>query len=116
MSMSLGGSSSFIISQFRPMFDRVLVRKLEPTTTKQVGHIVLPDTAQESLQQGVVVAVGSGHKPKDGGKSAPMTVKKGDKVLLSEYGGQSFKVDNDKYGIYKEDDILCVIGDNLYDS
>ena len=92
----------------RPLGDRVLVKPLEATETKK-GGIIIPDTAKEKPQEGEVVALGTG-KRDDEGKLIAFTVKTGDKVLISKYGGTEIKLDDTSYLIMREDDILGVIG------
>jgi len=91
----------------RPLGDRVLVQPIEEKETKK-GGIIIPDTAKEKPQEGQVVALGTG-KVDDNGKKVEFTVKKGDKVLISKYGGTEVKIENEKYTLVREDDILGVI-------
>ena len=91
----------------KPLGDRVLVQALEEKEVKK-GGIIIPDTAKEKPQEGKIVAVGTG-KRDDDGKLIPFTVKKGDKVLISKYGGTEVKVDGETYLIMREDDILGII-------
>ena len=91
----------------KPLGDRVLVQALEEKEVKK-GGIIIPDTAKEKPQEGQVVALGTG-KRDDEGKIIPFTVKKGDKVLISKYGGTEVKVDGETYLIMREDDILGVV-------
>ena len=92
----------------RPLGDRVLVQPIEEQETKK-GGIIIPDTAKEKPQEGNVVALGTG-KLDDNGKKVEFTVTKGDKVLISKYGGTEIKVDGESYLIMREDDILGIIG------
>jgi chaperonin GroES len=92
----------------RPLGDRVLVQPLEEAEVKK-GGIIIPDTAKEKPQEGKVVALGTG-KRDDDGKIVPFTVKAGDTVLISKYGGTEIKVDGNSYLIMREDDILGIIG------
>ena len=92
----------------KPLGDRVLVKPLEEKEVKK-GGIIIPDTAKEKPQEGEVVALGTG-KLDDDGKKIEFTVKKGDKVLISKYGGTEIKIDGDTYLIMREDDILGIIG------
>ncbi len=92
----------------RPLGDRVLVQAIEEKEVKK-GGIIIPDTAKEKPQEGKVVALGTG-KIDDNGKKVAFTVKKGDKVLISKYGGTEIKVDGESYLIMREDDILGIIG------
>src|SRR5207248_6753305 len=92
----------------RPLGDRVLVQPIEETEVKK-GGIIIPDTAKEKPQEGKVVALGTG-KVNEEGKKVEFTVKKGDKVLISKYGGTEIKIDGESYLIMREDDILGIIG------
>jgi len=92
----------------RPLGDRVLVQPLEEAEVKK-GGIIIPDTAKEKPQEGKVVALGTGKRDEDG-KVIDFVVKKGDKVLISKYGGTEIKVEGQSYLIMREDDILGIIG------
>ena len=94
--------------KIKPLGDRLLVEPAEEKETKK-GGIIIPDTAKEKPQEGKVVALGTG-KLDDNGKKVEFTVKKGDKVLISKYGGTEIKVDGESYLIMREDDILGIIG------
>ena len=93
--------------KIRPLDDRVLVKQSD-AETKTAGGIVLPDSAQEKPQRGKVVACGKG-KRLDSGKRGAMSVKKGDEIVYSRYGGSEVEVDKDKYVILRESDILAVV-------
>jgi len=92
----------------KPLSDRVLVKPLEEKETKK-GGIIIPDSAKEKPQEGEVVALGTG-KLDEQGKKIEFTVKKGDHVLISKYGGTEIKIDGDNYLIMREDDILGILG------
>jgi len=92
----------------KPLGDRVLVQAIEQEEQKK-GGIIIPDTAKEKPQEGRVIALGTG-KRDDEGKLIPFEVKKGDRVLISKYGGTEIKIDGKDYLIMREDDILGVIG------
>jgi chaperonin GroES len=92
----------------RPLGDRVLVQPLEEKEVKK-GGIIIPDTAKEKPQEGKIVALGTGKVNEEGNK-VEFTVKKGDRVLISKYGGTEIKVDGESYLIMREDDILGIIG------
>ena len=92
----------------KPLGDRVLVQAIEQDEVKK-GGIIIPDTAKEKPQEGKVVAIGTG-KRDDDGKLIPFQVKKGDRVLISKYGGTEIKIDGKDYLIMREDDILGIIG------
>ncbi len=95
-------------ANIRPLGDRVLVRPLEEKEVKK-GGIIIPDSAKEKPQEGEVVAVGTG-KIDDKGNKVAFTVKKGDKVLISKYGGTEIKIGDDSMLIMREDDILGILG------
>jgi chaperonin GroES len=91
----------------RPLRDRILVKRLEEQEQK-IGGIIIPDTAKEKPQQGQVVAVGNG-RITDEGKTLPLDVKAGDRVLFGKYGGTEIKVDGQEYLILREDEILGIV-------
>ena len=95
----------------KPLGDRVLVEPVEEKEIKK-GGIIIPDTAKEKPQEGIIVALGTG-KTDDNGKKVPFEVKKGDRVLISKYGGtelpSQFKIDGKEYRLVNADDILAVI-------
>jgi chaperonin GroES len=92
----------------KPLSDRVLVKPLEEKEVKK-GGIIIPDTAKEKPQEGEVVALGTG-KLDEAGKKIDFTVKKGDRVLISKYGGTEIKFEGENYLIMREDDILGILG------
>ena len=93
----------------RPIGDRFLVEPVEEKKEKgKNGAIIIPDTAKERPMESVVVAVGTG-KTGDDGKKVFLEVKKGDRVLVSKYGGTEIKLDGKDYRIFNGDDILAVI-------
>jgi chaperonin GroES len=94
-------------ANLKPLGDRVLVEQVEEKEQKK-GGIIIPDTAKEKPQEAVVVALGTG-KTDDNGKKVPFEVKKGDRVLISKYGGTDIKLDGKEYKILNSDDILAVI-------
>ena len=94
--------------KFRPLHDRVLVKRLDEDE-KSPGCIIIPDTAKEKPSEGKVVAVGSGTKSEDG-KVTALDVKKGDKILFGKWSGTEVTVDGDDLIIMKESDILGIIG------
>jgi chaperonin GroES len=96
------------IMAFRPLHDRVLVRRLE-ADEKTAGGIIIPDTAKEKPQEGEIVAAGSGSKAEDG-KVTPLDVKAGDKVLFGKWSGTEVKIDGEDLLIMKESDILGIVG------
>ena len=92
---------------FRPLHDRVLVRRIEEDE-KTAGGIIIPDTAKEKPQQGEVVAVGPGGRDDDG-DLIPMDVKAGDRVLFGKWSGTEVKLDGEELLIMKESDIMGVL-------
>ena len=100
--------SPMAIVNIKPLGDRVLVHPLEEKEVKK-GGIAIPDTAKEKPQEGEVVALGTGKRNEDG-KIIEFTVKKGDRVLISKYGGTEVKIEGESYLIMREDDILGIIG------
>ena len=96
------------MAKITPIGDRVLVKPLEEKEVKK-GGIIIPDSAKEKPQEGEVVALGTG-KLDESGKKVEFNVKKGDKVLISKYGGTEVKIDGESYQILREDDILGIIG------
>ncbi len=93
--------------QFKPLHDRVLVRRLEQDE-KTAGGIIIPDTAKEKPMEGEVIAVGAGARSEDG-KIHPLDVKAGDKVLFGKWSGTEIKVAGEELIIMKESDILGII-------
>ncbi|BCI70847.1 10 kDa chaperonin [Sphingomonas paucimobilis] len=93
---------------FRPLHDRVLVRRVE-AEEKTAGGIIIPDTAKEKPQEGEVVAAGTGAKAEDG-KVTPLDVKAGDRILFGKWSGTEVKVNGEDLLIMKESDILGIIG------
>lgn len=93
---------------FRPLHDRVLVRRVE-AEEKTAGGIIIPDTAKEKPQEGEVVAAGAGAK-NEKGEVAPLDVKAGDRILFGKWSGTEVKVDGEDLLIMKESDILGIVG------
>ncbi|UIJ44833.1 co-chaperone GroES [Sphingomonas cannabina] len=92
---------------FRPLHDRVLVRRIE-AEEKTAGGIIIPDTAKEKPQEGEVVAVGAGARD-DSGKLVALSVEPGDRILFGKWSGTEVKIDGEELLIMKESDILGVI-------
>ena len=93
--------------KFRPLHDRVLVRRVEQEA-KTTGGIIIPDTAQEKPMEGEVIAVGPGARGKDG-KVHPLDVKTGDRVLFGKWSGTEIKIDGEELMIMKEADIMGLV-------
>ncbi|CZT34331.1 chaperonin GroES [Rhizobium sp. PP-F2F-G38] len=92
---------------FRPLHDRVVVRRVE-SEAKTKGGIIIPDTAKEKPQEGEIVAVGSGARD-DSGKIVPLDVKAGDRILFGKWSGTEVKLNGEDLLIMKESDIMGVI-------
>ena len=93
--------------KFRPLLDRILVKRIEEEETTK-GGIIIPDSAKEKPQEGEVVAVGKG-KILDNGKLQKLDVKKGDRVLFGQYAGTEVTLDGTEHVIMREDDVLGVL-------
>ena len=94
--------------KFRPLHDRVVVRRLD-SDEKTKGGIIIPDTAKEKPQEGEIIAVGPGGRD-ESGKLIPIDVKTGDKVLFGKWSGTEVKIDGQELLIMKESDVMGVIG------
>jgi chaperonin GroES len=95
-------------SNFRPLHDRVVVRRVE-SEEKTKGGIIIPDTAKEKPQEGEIIAVGSGARD-ESGKLVPLDVKAGDRVLFGKWSGTEVKLNGEDLLIMKESDIMGIIG------
>ncbi len=93
--------------KFRPLHDRVLVKRLEEEE-RTSGGIIIPDTAKEKPMQGEVLAVGPGSRGEDG-KLHPLDVKKGDRILFGKWSGTEVKIDGEELLIMKESDIMGIL-------
>lgn len=94
-------------TNIQPLFDNVLIRPVDAESKTQSG-IILPDTAKEKPQIGVVKAIGKGKIDKDG-KFIPVVVKVGDKVMYKKWGGNEVKVENEEWTIIEQKDILAIL-------
>ena len=94
-------------TNIKPLFDNVLIKPLE-AEQKTAGGIVLPDTAKEKPQTGIVMAVGKGKKNSKG-TAIPMVVKVGDKVMYKKWGGTEIKVENEEWTLVGQEDILAIV-------
>ncbi|PKN58853.1 MAG: co-chaperone GroES [Deltaproteobacteria bacterium HGW-Deltaproteobacteria-14] len=92
---------------FKPLYDRVLVKRVEEASVS-AGGIIIPDSAKEKPLRGAVLAVGNG-KLKDDGTLRPLDVKVGDTVLFGKYAGTEIKIDGVEHTILREDDVLGVV-------
>lgn len=95
--------------RFRPLHDRVLVRRVE-SEQKTAGGIIIPDTAQEKPMEGEIIAVGAG-RVNDDGKVTPLDVKEGNRVIFGKWSGTEVKVGGEELLIMKESDIMGIIED-----
>jgi chaperonin GroES len=95
------------VMDIRPLYDRIVVKRLEEEDTVQ-GGIIIPDSAKEKPQKGEVVAVGKGKRLEDG-KIIPLDVQVGDKILFGKYSGSDIKIGGIEYLIMREDEVLGVI-------
>jgi chaperonin GroES len=93
--------------KFRPLHDRVVVRRIE-SDERTAGGIIIPDTAKEKPQEGEVIAVGPGARD-DSGKLIPLDLKAGDRILFGKWSGTEVKIDGQDYLIMKESDVMGVI-------
>ncbi|MBV8427697.1 MAG: co-chaperone GroES [Hyphomicrobiales bacterium] len=93
--------------KFRPLHDRVVVRRLEGEE-KTKGGIIIPDTAKEKPQEGEIIAVGSGARD-ESGKLVPLDVKAGDRILFGKYSGTEIKIDGEEFLIMREEEVLGIL-------
>jgi chaperonin GroES len=94
--------------KIRPLYDRIVVKRIEDDTEKTAGGLFIPDSAKEKPQQGEVIAVGQGKRSEDG-KLMPLDVKAGDRILFGKYSGSDIKMDGEEYMIMREDEVLGVL-------
>ena len=92
----------------RPLYDRIVVKRLDDQAEQVLNGIIIPDSAKEKPQEAEVVAVGKGKRSEDG-KLIPLDVAVGDKILFGKYSGSDIKVDGQEYLIMREDEVLAVI-------
>jgi chaperonin GroES len=93
--------------KFRPLHDRVVVRRIE-SEAKTAGGIIIPDTAKEKPQEGEIVAVGPGARD-ESGKLVPLDVKAGDRILFGKWSGTEVKIDGEELLIMKESDVMGIV-------
>jgi len=93
----------------RPLHDRILIRRIEETENIR-GGIIIPDTAKEKPQEGIVVAVGNG-KILDDGTRLNLEAKEGDRILFGKYSGTDIKIEGEEYLILREDEVLGIVAD-----
>jgi chaperonin GroES len=100
-------ASTSVATTFTPLHDRILVRRLEEGETIR-GGIIIPDSAKEKPQEGLVIAVGKG-KSNDEGKVFPLDVKAGYKILFGKYSGTEIKIDGEEFLIMREEEVLGIV-------
>ena len=93
--------------KFRPLHDRVLVRRLEQDE-KTAGGIIIPETAKEKPQQGEIISIGTGHM-NDNGQVTPLAVKEGDRVLFTKWSGTEVTIDGEELLVMEESDIMGIL-------
>ena len=93
----------------RPLYDRIVVKRIEDKEETKVGGLFIPDSAKEKPQEGEVVAVGKGKRLEDG-KVVPLDVQKGDRILFGKYSGSEIRIDGEEFMIMREDEVLGVSG------
>jgi chaperonin GroES len=92
----------------RPLYDRIVVKRLEDEKENKIGGLFIPDSAKEKPQEGEVVAVGKGKRLEDG-KVVPLDVQKGDRILFGKYSGSEIRIDGEEFLIMREDEVLGVL-------
>ena len=94
--------------KIRPLYDRIVVKRIEDSTEKTASGLFIPDSAKEKPQEGEVVAVGKGKRLEDG-KLVPLDVEVGNRILFGKYSGSDIKLDGDEYLIMREDEVLGIL-------
>jgi chaperonin GroES len=94
--------------KIRPLYDRLVVKRVESETEKTHGGLYIPDSAKEKPQEGEVVSVGKGKRLEDG-KVVPLDVQAGDRILFGKYSGSEIKLDGEEYLIMREDEVLGIL-------
>jgi chaperonin GroES len=94
--------------KIRPLYDRLVVKRVESEAEKTSGGLFIPDSAKEKPQEGEVVAVGKGKRLEDG-KVVPLDVQSGDRILFGKYSGSEIKLDGEEYLIMREDEVLGIL-------
>ena len=92
----------------RPLYDRIVVKRVETEAEKTHGGLYIPDSAKEKPQEGEVVSVGKGKRLEDG-KIVPLDVQHGDRILFGKYSGSEIKLDGQEYIIMREDEVLGIL-------
>lgn len=94
--------------ELRPLYDRVVIKRVEENANAQRGGLYIPDSAQEKSHEGEVMAVGSG-KPREDGKVAALDVQVGDRILFGKYSGNDIRIAESEYIVLREDEILGIL-------
>ena len=94
--------------KIRPLYDRIVVKRIESEAEKTHGGLFIPDSAKEKPQEGEVIAVGKGKRLEDG-KVVPLDVQPGDRILFGKYSGCEIKLDGEEYMIMREDEVLGIL-------
>jgi chaperonin GroES len=92
----------------RPLYDRIVVRRIVDDQETKIGGLFIPDSAKEKPQEGEVVAVGKGKRLEDG-KVVPLDVQKGDRILFGKYSGSEIRIDGEELIVMREDEVLGVL-------
>lgn len=92
----------------RPLYDRIVVKRLDEQETTTAGGLIIPDSAKEKPQEGEVAAVGKGKRLEDG-KVVPLDVQVGDRILFGKYSGSDIKIEGTEYLIMREDEVLGIV-------
>jgi len=100
-------AAASVATNFTPLHDRILVRRVEETESVR-GGIIIPDTAKEKPQEGEVISIGKG-KSNDEGKVFPLDVKAGDRILFGKYSGTEIKIDGEEFLIMREEEVLGIL-------
>src|SRR3984893_5363889 len=96
------------VMNIRPLYDRIVVKRVETEAEKTHGGLYIPDSAKEKPQEGEVVSVGKGKRLEDG-KIVPLDVQPGDRILFGKYSGSEIKLDGEDYMIMREDEVLGIL-------
>jgi chaperonin GroES len=94
--------------KIRPLYDRIVVKRIDEDVEKTAGGLFIPDSAKEKPQEGEVVAVGKGKRLEDG-KVVALDVQKGDRILFGKYSGSEIRLDGEEYLIMREDEVLGIL-------
>jgi chaperonin GroES len=94
--------------KIRPLYDRIVVKRIDSEAERTHGGLFIPDSAKEKPQEGEVAAVGKGKRLEDG-KVVPLDVQKGDRILFGKYSGSEIKIDGEEYLIMREDEVLGIL-------